>query len=218
MAYRANLPPMNLEKTRPKDALDSPHRRKRQRLNDPTRARVPENGAASHQGEPQPLWTAFDLGSLFKSERDRVDRQLDTIRAQIALLDTDRANAPPSTAAAETTNRLPAGHPLESFISDCLDVSGAWAEAGCGAVSQVYKKWCLAHLEHMPFNHITFAKTLTKHFPRRGCVNRVVYTGMALKRGAPSDVSSVGAEDSEDIGSEDSDRSGTSEEYQRALP
>jgi hypothetical protein len=179
---------------------------------------------------------AFDLGELFARERARVDGQLATLRVQIARLQPppeDRdAGATAAAQPTETANKLPVGHPLETFVSDCLNVSGTWAEAGCGAVSRAYKKWCLSHDEHKPFNHITFARIMSKHFPRHGCVNRVVYTCMTLKAAPgslppmPSKTTCVegsgppseGAGDSEDIGSEDSDsstRSGASEEYQR---
>lgn len=172
------------------------------------RTRGSAASAATHPGrspglcafEEPPAAGAFDLGHLFHQERARVDARLDMLRVQITLLQSASPMSPAGSglgvvgsgvAAAShgqlqptepTTSNLPVGHPLEEFVSQCLDVC-PWARSNCGSIARAYKKWTGAH-GHTPFNHIRFAREMSILFPRKGCVNRVVYTGISLKAAA----------------------------------
>ena len=103
------------------------------------------------------------------------------IRVQIAILQEGQGvPAAPAQQAPEPTNGLPQGHPLKPFEEECLTVS-EWAEANCGSVARRYHEWSATQEGHTKLNHIKFAKSLSAVFKRKGCPNRVVYTGVTLK-------------------------------------
>jgi hypothetical protein len=128
---------------------------------------------------PAPLG-AFDL-VLFRQEMARVDSELALIRMELSILQEGHGVSAAPQPPPEKTNGLPPGHPLKLFEEQCLTVSGSWAEANCGAVSRRYQTWSAAQEGHTKMNHIKFARAISAVFPRRGCPNRVVYTGVYLK-------------------------------------
>jgi hypothetical protein len=216
------------------------HSGKRKRVFDRSKARA---GATSTCTDPQPepsssSFGGVDLGMLFRAERDRVDRQLDVLRAQIAARDPEApacVQAAPAAAAPTllVASRIPPGHPLEDFIANRLDTTKSWAEVPVGVVSRAYKLWATEQSNHVVMNHIRFSKAMKEFYPRKGCVNLRVYTGLALaskpaekddpptltvrsrpERDAPSSGSDPGSCTlrSRSLASCDSPRSGTDED------
>jgi hypothetical protein len=229
------------------------HSGKRKRVSDRSKARARATSTCTdprglQQLQPGPSYSSFggaDLGMLFRAERDRVDRQLNVIRAQIAVIDPAqpveapaRVQAAPATAAPKSpvASGIPPGHPLEEFIASRLDTTKSWAEVPVGVVARAYKIWASDQSNHVAMNHIRFSRAMTEFYPRKGCVNLRVYTGLALaskpaekdnpptptmRSGPEHDGPSSGSDPgsgtsrSRSLASCDSPRSGKDEDYTR---
>jgi hypothetical protein len=124
---------------------------------------------------------------------DVLQNQIDSLQNQIDILSTvGAAIVPPQAATVEESDQgkkqtMPSDHPLYEFIHRNFNKTDWDSRTPCGLARQRYNEHCTEAQEASGakkkltlLHHISFAKEMTKYFPRQGCSKRSYYVGLEL--------------------------------------
>jgi hypothetical protein len=130
-------------------------------------------------------------------ERQKWQSVCDSLQNQIDILSTvGGAIVPHQVATVEEPEErkqqsMPPDHPLYGFIHEHFNQTLWDGRTPCGEARRRYMQTQEAGQQPKTLNHISFAKEMTKYFPRQGCPKRSYYVGLELIDQQPDGESSA---------------------------